>query len=93
MRDAWRADSPADIAALLESGSLVAETVWLVDRTGVLAVVKDGMVAASDGSSRPLAQTEELVADRDQVIFARALLTFLCGLVGALVCAWAITRS
>jgi len=91
MRDAWRANPEEDVADLLSGGSLVAQTVWLVDTAGVLAVVRNGAVVTSSGDTRPLVQTEELSADRDQVIFARALLTFLCGLLGALALAWAIT--
>ena len=83
LRDAWRAHPVADIAVLSE-GSVLGDVVLLIDASGVLGVVMDDVVVAPDGRRTEVIDGDTSGPDRDQVVFARALLTFLGGLVLAL---------
>ncbi|MBO86607.1 MAG: hypothetical protein CL927_14725 [Deltaproteobacteria bacterium] len=92
MRDALRANPSADVAALLTGGSLVSDTVWLVDTSGVQAVVYDQELIHITGARTPLSGAVDNRVDPDQIVFARALLAFLAGLGGALLLAGLIAR-
>ena len=87
MRDASRACPVDDVAALLAGGNLVSDTVWLLDRSGVRAIVQDTMAIHATGETTPLSRATDHTVDLDQIIFARALLLFLVGLAGAAVLA------
>jgi len=83
LRDAWRLSPPADVAAL-STEPLVGEAVWLVDVDGVRGVVVDGSVVDAAGVAAPIVEGPSGGADRDQIVFARALLAFLGGITLAL---------
>lgn len=87
LRDAWRIDPPHDAAELAAGGLLPGTSVWLVAEDGVRGVVIDGGVVDARGARTELVPGATGPADRDQIIFARALLAFLGGLVLALVLA------
>ncbi len=91
LRDAWREDPPADAEALLSEGSLVEGTVWRVGVDGVRAVVHDGQAVDERGKTERLVVAGPVAPDRDQVVFARALLAFLGGILVAMGMAWAIS--
>ena len=82
LRDAWRAHPPADLAALRANAG--EGGVWLVDARGVRGVVVGDEVVDASGTRTQVVEGPVGGADRDQLIFARALLAFLGGLVMAL---------
>lgn len=92
MRDAWRAHPAADADALLSGESIVPHTLWLVDPSGILAIVRGGSMIDETGQHTPLQQAVDPRVDPTQTIFARALLAFLGGLVGALLLALLIAN-
>lgn len=92
MRDAWRAHPATDAEALLSHATMVPHTLWLVDPSGIQAIVRDGCMIDRTGQQTPLQQAVDPRVDPAQTIFARALLAFLGGLVGALLIALLIAN-
>jgi len=84
LRDAWKRPASAQLKALADARLPGAAAVWVFDKNHVHSIIVDGTCYNAWGDSHPFAMGDEphdASVLKDQVVFARALLAFMGGLM------------
>ena len=83
IRDAWRQPRSAQVEALKHDALPGSDAIWMFNHSGVHSVVKGDVKIDANGDTLPFSDAAETSPAelREQIIFTRALLAFMAGLL------------